>query len=346
MAAEKLMVTDEGGDTSSVRTAAPCPGLVISLDFELHWGVTDTMDRSEHPYAGRLHGAREAIPRLLEIFEQRGVRATWATVGKLFARGREDLERSNPEVKPKYENWLLDSYRLKVGITEESDPIHFAPSIIRQIQATPGQELASHTFSHYYCDEAGQDLAAFRADLQAAQDIAARDGVRLRSLVFPRNQVVSECLALLPEAGIDVYRGNPPRGFYHLPSGRWRTRAVRAVRLLDSYLNLTGHHTVPWAVVAGGYPSNVWGSRFLRPYNRKAAVLEPLRRRRIISSIRAAGRRGEVFHLWWHPHNFGLDLEANLVFLNLILDELDRLRETCGMRSFNMADVADIARRT
>ena len=47
-----------------------------------------------------LHGAREALGRLLELFEERGIHATWATVGKLFAHGREDLDRHSPSGVP------------------------------------------------------------------------------------------------------------------------------------------------------------------------------------------------------------------------------------------------------
>ena len=32
-----------------------------------------------------------------------------------------------------------------------------------------------------------------------------------------------------------------------------------------------------------------------------------------------AAKTGSNYHLWWHPHNFGKDLEANLKFLEKIL---------------------------
>ena len=52
----------------------------ISLDFELHWGVHD--QRPLAAYARNLLGAREAIPRMLELFD--AIALTWATVGLLF----------------------------------------------------------------------------------------------------------------------------------------------------------------------------------------------------------------------------------------------------------------------
>lgn len=317
------------------------PALVISLDFELHYGVSEGVKGPEHPYWSNIEGAREAIPHLLELFHERGIHATWATVGKLFARGAEDLEKFRPTLRPQYQKGDVDTYALHLGKSEEDDPLHFAPSLIRQILHTPGQELASHTFCHYYCDEPGQDLAAFRADLEAAQAIAARDGVNLRSLVFPRNQVLPDYLAVLPEVGVQAYRGNPPRGMYHTPAGRLRRYLVRGLRLLDSYINLTGHHTVPWASIAAEYSYNVRASRFLRPYSHKMKFLEPLRRRRVVQGLKAAAKRGEIFHLWWHPHNFGAELKANIAGLEAILDEFERLRENQGMQSLNMGEILD-----
>lgn len=328
-----------------MNAAGHGPALVISLDFELHWGVTERVRGPEHPYSAHLHGAREAIPRLLEIFQKRGIHATWATVGMLFARGATDLEAYKPTTRPGYERAPVDNYQVPVGESEQSDRLHFAPSLIEQIQSTPGQELACHTFSHYYCDELGQGVDAFRADLAAAKAIATRDRVVLRSLVFPRNQVLPDYLSAVQDAGITSYRGNPPGAMYHLPGIDWKRGLVRAVRLVDSFVNITGHHTVPWSHIAAAELSDVRASRFLRPYSCKLRLVEPLRRRRVKAGLRTAALRGEVYHLWWHPHNFGVNLEENLAALESILDEFERLRTECGMRSLSMEEAADLAQR-
>jgi peptidoglycan/xylan/chitin deacetylase (PgdA/CDA1 family) len=334
-----------------IRAPDPKPGppaaFVISLDFELHWGVSERVNHAEHPYMANLHGAREAVERLLELFEGRNIHATWATVGKLFANGRDEVESFRPTLRPAYKREAVDTYRLPLGTSEEEDPLHFAPSLIEKVRQTPGQELACHTFSHYYCDEPGQDFAAFQADLEAAQRIAARDGVQHRSLVFPRNQVLPDYLPALTAAGLDVYRGNPAGGLYRLPARNALFQmGVRLLRLADSFVNLTGHHTVPWSRVNEGALANVSASRFLRPYSRRLRALEPLRRRRVKAGLRAAARRGEIFHLWWHPHNFGIYQQENLAALADILDAFEELRQHNGMQSMTMAEVADAAPAT
>jgi hypothetical protein len=71
------------------------------------------------------------------------------------------------------------------------------------------------------------------------------------------------------------------------------------------------------------------------------AALERLRLWRITSAMETAARRRRLFHLWWHPHNFGVDLQENLAFLREILDHFRILQDRYGMRSMTMAAVAD-----
>jgi hypothetical protein len=113
---------------------------------------------------------------------------------------------------------------------------------------------------------------------------------------------------------------------------------VRASRLADSYLSIGGAHDHEPALVDGMV--DVPASRFLRPVG-KSAVLERLRLRRITSAMETAARRRKIFHLWWHPHNFGVELQENLAFLRAILDCFHVLQERYGMRSMTMAAVAD-----
>jgi hypothetical protein len=55
-----------------------------------------------------------------------------------------------------------------------------------------------------------------------------------------------------------------------------------------------------------------------------------------------AADRSQVFHLWWHPHNFGTHLQENVATLAAVLDHLDVLRRTRGMQSFTMAEAAEL----
>jgi hypothetical protein len=68
--------------------------------------------------------------------------------------------------------------------------------------------------------------------------------------------------------------------------------------------------------------------------------LEGLRIRRITTEMREAARRGRTFHLWWHPHDFGVHLAENLHVLRRVLSCFAALRDRYGMESLTMAGVA------
>jgi len=322
-----------------------CPGgLVISLDFELRWGVLERCPPGG-AYEARLMEARRIIPRMVDLFEEHAVGATWATVGFLFARDQDELEACSPNVRPRYELSALDSYRERPGADEESDPLHYAASLVELLRDAPRQEVATHTFSHYYCTEAGQTANTFRADLEAAQRIAALRGVKLRSIVFPRNQHNPAYDRTLAEHGILAYRGNVPGWMWRFAdTEESATRGRRLARLADSYLSVTGSGVVPWTEVPRDYgPADVRASALLRSWSPRLAPLEGLRLRRIRRSMEAAAREGGLFHLWWHPHNFGAHPQANLAFLRRVLEVYRDCGDRYGMRSLTMAQVAEEA---
>jgi hypothetical protein len=231
-----------------------------------------------------------------------------------------------------------------VGESEVDDPLHFAPGLVNQIAGTPRQELATHTWSHYYCLEPGQTQEQFAADLQAAGALAVERGFRLRSIVFPRNQHNPAYAGVLREAGITCYRGCQRGRIYAAADEAGNHRWIRLSRLADAYVDMAGPCTTRWdRILAADGLCNVPASRFLRPYTPRLRALEPLRLGRITSALRHAAQTGEIFHLWWHPHNFGVHIEENLALLRAILAAFHRLRETEGMRAMTMTEVADAA---
>lgn len=320
--------------------------LVVSLDFELAWGVIDGLGIHKG-YEKNLFGARDAIPRILDLFNEFGIAATWATVGFLFAESAEELleHAPPPGLRPNYENPRLDPYRITVGDSERDDPLHLAPSLIRQIASTPRQEIGSHTYSHYLTMEQGSVAEAFHADLQSATSIASSKGIQLRSLVIPRHQTRRDFLPIYAKNGFDVHRGNEPNWLNEPRPGRSGSLPVRALRLLDSYLNLTGVPAFEWErVLPRSGLHDVPESRFLRPWSPRMARVEPLRRQRVIQGLEHAARTGRIYHLWWHPHNFGADIPENLRALRRILERYQELSQSHGLASFNMAEAADAAR--
>jgi peptidoglycan/xylan/chitin deacetylase (PgdA/CDA1 family) len=312
----------------------------ISLDFELHWGVRDKFSVAQ--YGPALLGARAAIPRMLESFIAHDIHVTWATVGLLFHETKKDLLSHCPSILPEYRNKNLSPFPVltEIGDSEASDPYHFAASLIRTISSSPGQEIASHTFSHFYCLEEGQSKHAFTKDVESAVNAAHSLGITLRSLVFPRNQCNPEYFDILPTLGIICYRGNPKNWIYSEgDDSSVNTVIRRAGRFADAFLPLTRPEVS--SEVQSQIPINIPANRFLRVGRNGSSILDHLHLRRIKTEMRSAAQNGAVYHLWWHPHNFGTDMEQKLKALLEILRYYKQLESEFGMRSLSMREVAE-----
>ena len=169
---------------------------------------------------------------------------------------------------------------------------------------------------------------------------ARRQGHTLHSLVFPRNQHNPAYLAICRELGIMSYRGNEAAWMYQKQSEAAQTPWQRAARLLDAYVSLSGPNTYAHAALAGPAPVNIPASRFLRPWSGRLQWLEGLRLRRILRAMTHAARHGEVFHLWWHPHNFGADLPQNIAVLRRVAAHYQALQRQYGFQSLTMHELA------
>jgi peptidoglycan/xylan/chitin deacetylase (PgdA/CDA1 family) len=317
------------------------PGaFVVSLDFELYWGMRDVV--TLEAYRANLEGSPAAIRRMLELFEQREIHATWACVGLLFAKNADEALRFAPRVRPSYRARELSPFpALDRHEVDRNPQCHFAPELIAEIQKRPHQEIGTHTFSHYYCNELGQTAAQFDADLAAAAAIAQQSGVELRSLVFPRNQSNAEYLPILARHSITSYRGLTANWAFEHADSKLGTIVRRGARLADNYAPLC-----PVAPTRAdrlrGAPINIPGSRFLRPYDPRLRHLEPLRMHRMEAEMTRAAEAGHIYHLWWHPHNFGVHTSENLRILDRLLRHAKELDRRFGFRSANMGELAAV----
>lgn len=314
---------------------------IISLDFELHWGGVELWDinkRKEY-----FLNTRAIILEMLQLFNEYNIRATWATVGFLFGSTREEISSFFPELQPSYHNQELNYYNLfkknLVGAGEEEDPFHYGASLIEKILGFPGQELASHTFSHYYCNEKGQTQEQFNDDLKASQKIAvAKFNKKLSSLVFPRNQYNEWYLQVLGGNSYTVVRTNPDVWFWKI-----KHKFIPLVRAVDTLFSVSERlsYTTSAIKTENGVVL-LPASRFFRPYDSREKGIQNLKMRRIKNEMTKAARRGEHYHLWWHPHNFGYYPKENLKQLRAILEHYKNLNVKFGFVSKNMGDFACI----
>ena len=305
----------------------------ISIDLEAAWGICDhplsETDRME------LAEERRVVRCLLDLFEKHDVNASWAIVGHLLEQEdpRKGADLPHPDIpRPillgEERDWF---FQLPEGI---EDPNWYGADLVEMVKnASPPQEIGSHSFSHMPYDESATNRGAIDADLAHARAIHDRDGLAFDSFVFPRNVVGFR--DLLARHGIKAYRGTTPRWYDAVPS-----RAARRLLNLGQFML-----SVPPPVVKPtkdehgliNIPDSMllFGRRGIRKMVPPANLVRMARR-----GLDRAAKTGDIFHLWFHPSNFATETEVQLDVLDKILEYGDRLRQQGKLRQLTMAEVA------
>ena len=279
--------------------------LVVSIDLELAWGTCDRPLDARR--CARLGRERMIVDRLLAAFTRHDVRATWAVVGRLLLDGR--------------------------------DPLWHGVDLVEAIAAArPPHELASHSFHHLPYDETRTSRVAVAADLALARGAHAAARLPFVTFVFPRNVVGFR--DLLAAAGVRVYRGRSRAWYDGLPHVRLR----RALDLLDFVVTPRARTVRPVVDDAGlvNVPDSVLlydrrGPARLRPAR---AVVAKARR-----ALDRAARRGEVFHLWFHPANFADRTTEQFAILEAVLAHAAHLRAEDRLENRTLGEFAPVAAR-
>ena len=317
--------------------------LVISLDYELLWGSIDVLN--EEAYAqSNVVNVQEVIDRMLALFEKYQVKATFCTVGMLMCKDVNEVMSFAPDVHPTYEKDNLQPYNQYMETVRKADQkLYFAPDSIAKLQKNPLIEVGTHTFCHYYCWEKGQTIDQFEEDVKAAVRVGEAKALLLKSIIFPRNNVSNDYLRVCVKHGITAYRGNAMK-FFSKPKSKIDRMKKRIGRLLDAYIPIAGSSSFRYEQLKPekGLPVNVPASRFFRPYSKRLFFLEPLRICRIKKEIEYAAKHGEMYHLWWHPHNFGANIEQNMRNLDEVLRCYAKCHTLYDMQSHSMNEMSEI----
>lgn len=311
----------------------------ISLDFELLWGIFDKVGIRYTPEY--FSNTRKIIPLMLEKFAESGIQATWATVGMLFAKNEEEWKAYSPDYLPSYRDKKYSAYEFVKthGLKPE---VHFAPELIQKIIDTPGQELGSHSYAHYYTLIRGQSPEQFREDLKATQKISKEKfGIGLKSLVFPRNHLNELYLGICLEEDYQFVRGNPKNWYWQ--ETQHENFSKKLFRSADCFLPVGSKSSfkIEEIKIFDGEPLIIPASRILRPFNKGNGLMNSTRLNRIKKEMLKAAQLGEVYHLWWHPHNFGNDPVGSMKELDEVITLFHSLKNEYGMESLNMEGIGE-----
>ena len=314
----------------------------ISLDFELHWGCFEHMVLNE-PQQQYFRNTLDAIPEMLKIFSDGNIHVTWAIVGMLYSCDKTAWVKNKPAILPTFDNPNVSAYKWieQHGFYSEKDPFHFAPVLIEKIKCTPNQEIATHTYAHYFCLESGQTREQFKADIEMACRIAEENGNKIRSLVFPRNQFNHQYLSVCTEAGITAIRSSPDIWYWEPATGS--TFMKRFFRAGDAYLKFQPIKIVYLKniTIVNGEPISLPATRLYRPWKAGQPLQNRLKMRRILNEMTAVAKKKAYYHLWWHPHNFGNNPQECLDELRQIVQHYNELNKKYHFRSMTMNETTD-----
>lgn len=302
------------------------PKVVISLDFELRWGVHHNYGLDINAYRANLEGVPRVVPELLKLFTEHAIRATWATVGALACESWTEYFSRAPQ-PPRYNDSALNVKREYADLDPDGH-LHFAPGLVRAIFNTPGQELGTHTFSHLYLKEEGISADDVAADLAAVATLyQERFGVTPRSLVFPRNQPAF--LDVVRASGIRISRGNPGPWYYECEDLRHNGPVSRARKLIDSInpfcrlaAPLAADMTLASLFLRLNLPPLLWAAHVQR-IKGELAALSPQ----------------DIFHIWLHPHNLGQDSALRLQRMAQVLDLIAERQARGTLTSCTMGEL-------
>jgi hypothetical protein len=306
------------------QQSQPC--VVISLDFELRWGVHHRLGCNIDTYRANIENVRIIVPALLKMFTERGVHATWAYVGAVGCSGWNEFFERAPS-SPKYTNTDL-AFNPRFADIDPSGSLYFAPELVEMIGRSKGQELGTHTFSHVFAREPGFTANDLISDLNAVAKIGIEKfGGAPISLVFPRNQTA--WLETMYQRGIKIYRSNQDGWCYDATQSGENTMLARSCRLVRDLNPLESSLTD----IQSALTQASLFVRFDLPY--LGWILHFERIRREIQRITC----GQVFHLWWHPHNLGGDLSRSLERAQRIADLVSEGVAHARLKSRNMREV-------
>jgi hypothetical protein len=303
------------------------PKIVISLDFEMRFGVHDLYGSNLSGYYLQLSNEVLAAEMILRHFKKNKIRSTWATVGALACDDWDEYFSRSPEV-PSYQLEDL-KFKKEYSKLDPKGELHFCPQIVKKISVTEGQDLGSHTFSHLFLQEEGVSKNDFINDAIAVKKIfEEKYSITPVSFVFPRNQF--NFLDSLPLTPYKIWRANEPVWYYDCNSKKNNKNLPRALRLIDSvfplksYPDLSTNHQVTYSsqFLRFNLPSKMWD-------------LHLLKFRRGISSL----KNNERFHLWWHPHNLGSDLIRSEERLIEVIEIIKNEEFKKNIESINMRDL-------
>jgi hypothetical protein len=298
---------------------------IFSLDTELAWGHFDCFRSTLFSHDGSRE--RFAIKRLLDLFHEYEIRATWCVVGQLF---HQDHNNHYPDFwrgkYPEFEQ-LYDSHH----------PLLYGPDVIEMLLKDGRHEIGFHGYTHRPFSSKFMGPEDAQWEVEQWLDAAKAWNIEPQSVIFPRNKVAY--LNLFKTYNFICYRGEEVQTLLHqLPLiGRGFRRFNEEIALVIPPQSFVISRDASGMV-------NIPSSRWLFGFNHRmertldSLKLQLLRIYQIAEGIKQATNKEQVIHLWAHPYEFRT--EADFEKLEFILQHVRKSIHSGQMQSMTMSDLA------
>ena len=303
---------------------------LFTLDTELAWGHFDCFDPAMFSAGGKRE--RQAIMRLLDMFDEYQISATWAVVGHLFYAKCEQCE-----VCP-VRDWQgkFESYH---HVYEVSSPLWYAADIMQTlVERRANHEIAFHGYTHRIFDEQSMSAAEARFEIDEWVRVVQRMNVpRPGAVVFPRNKVghVQE----FGERGFLCYRGDEllPADYYQFPVfGKLINRLdlLFQFRVPQVYLpQAAAQGLLNLPASRGLFRVRPAAQRLLNCFGLGNLPLD-----RLLMGVEKAAREKKILHVYAHPYEFRTQKEFDK--LRAVLDLVSQKVRSGSMASATMTGLA------
>lgn len=315
----------------------------ISLDFELIWGTLDLFGTERFEKACEIERT-EVIDRLLELFNEFEISATWCTLGHLFLENCQanGQNKKHPEIVQPRHRWHQDDWFAHDPCDNEAaSPLFYGKSLVEKIINSPvKQEIGSHGFSHVIFGDEGCSTETARSEIAECVRLAKDFGLNLSSFAFPRDRVGH--LPVLKEYGFNCYRGQIPKWY---EEGESRNPLKRLAHFTDVLLAAAPPTVLPSYTKDGLW--NIPGSMIYFPmHGVRRYIPMSLRVKRAVKGLNEAVAEKRIFHLWFHPTNMAYEPDKMFDGLRQIIQIADELRRQGDLEILPMSKIVErISRR-
>lgn len=305
--------------------------VTLSVELELGWGKHDEKEYSH------LSPDREEEDSFLELFldlcDTENIPVSFDVVGHLLH------DSCSGTHEGPYPNQWWDE---DPGSDVSTEPLFYAPDMVESIRdRNVDHEICTHTYSHVYCDEIGEEVLDH--ELQRVEEVHSSADLKTpTSFVSPRHNQVP--YRVLRKHGITVIRRTledygPPYGS-RVTKFVWfitRSHPVSTITIRDEVVETTctPHPSLTYLLLPKGQagpPNRVF--RFIPERIRRY-----LHKKYLLNAIDTAATTGDHLHLWTHLFDFAND--SQWVGVRDGLRYLGRVRDEGKVRISTMADLTE-----